>query len=113
MTKEQYIQEQLKKYRQADTEIQHHMLIIHLLGEIWELKERLSVEDSEVNPYKLISDQIKSSFSFDLDKMEKAVEGGTVGFPPALSRDERREWIRKNKNDAHKIFNELIKNDED
>lgn len=40
MTKEQYIQEQLKKYKQADTEIQHHMLIIHLLGEIWELKEK-------------------------------------------------------------------------
>lgn len=39
MTKLEYVCHHLGKHIQADTDVQHHMLIIHLLQEVWQLKE--------------------------------------------------------------------------
>lgn len=34
-------------------------------------------------------------FNFDLDKMTEALNSGTISFPPGLTGEERREFIRK------------------
>jgi hypothetical protein len=33
---------------------------------------------------------------FDLDRMTRAVQGGSVRIPAGMSREERRKWIREN-----------------
>lgn len=35
------------------------------------------------------------TFNFDLPRMMAAVDSGVISFPPGLSRQERREWVRK------------------
>lgn len=33
---------------------------------------------------------------FDLNRMRRAVEGGTVRIPAGMNREDRRKWIREN-----------------
>lgn len=36
-----------------------------------------------------------NAFNFDLPRMMAAVDSGVISFPPGLSRQERREWVKK------------------
>ncbi len=36
-----------------------------------------------------------STFTFDLPRMIAAVDSGVISFPHGLSRQERREWVKK------------------
>lgn len=36
-----------------------------------------------------------NTFTFDLPRMMAAVDSGVISFPPGLSRQERREWVKK------------------
>lgn len=36
-----------------------------------------------------------TTFNFDLPRMMDAVDSGVISFPPGLSRQERREWVKK------------------
>lgn len=36
-----------------------------------------------------------TTFTFDLPRMMAAVDSGVISFPPGLTRQERREWVKK------------------
>ena len=38
----------------------------------------------------------RRELDFDLDRMTRAVQGGSVRIPSGMSREDRRKWIREN-----------------
>lgn len=46
-------------------------------------------------PQPQVEQNLASTFTFDMPRMVAAIDSGVISFPPGLSRQERREWVRK------------------
>lgn len=46
------------------------------------------------------NDSEERVFNFDLEIMKKALGSGVVSFPPGLTGEERREWIRNRRKNS-------------
>ena len=46
------------------------------------------------NPNVPRNDSEERAFNFDLEILKKALASGVVNFPPGLTGEERKEWIR-------------------
>lgn len=40
-------------------------------------------------------DHSTTTFTFDLPRMMAAIDSGVISFPQGMSRQERREWVKK------------------
>ena len=84
------------RYREMHTISQNEIEGLYSISTLWKIIEKMQWNMLNALGYYDLDPPV----SYDLERMQASLNSGTIVVPCGLTRDERREWIRKNKGDV-------------
>ena len=84
------------RYRELYSVSQEEINELRYMSTLWKIIEKMQWNMLDAVGYY----DFDAPVSYDLERMQAAIDSGTIVVPSGLTRDERREWVRKNKGDV-------------
>lgn len=82
-----------ERYREMYTISQNEIYELTYRSSLWKIIEKMQWNMLDALGYYDFDPPV----SYDLERMQASLSSGAIVVPSGLTRDERREWVRKNK----------------